>query len=265
VKTSEMRDKSGRVFGLIINLRDLSELQGFYEQMSRADRLATVGAFATGLAHDVRNPLGAIKGTAQLLAEDVKDNPRLVEFTKIIVQETNRLDELVCDVQQFSQPVAQKVPTDLNKLVSQTVAVARGGQAGSSGKGVSVVENLAALPTVHISADKIHQALLNVLINAFHAVDDGGIITVSTAHDPGEPLPVSVTVTNTGSRIETEDMVRLFEPFFTTKEQGTGLGLSITSQIVGHHRGTVQATNTRDGVAFTVRLPVGAEDDGLGA
>jgi signal transduction histidine kinase len=252
-----MRDKSDRPFGLIINMRDMSELQKFYEQMSRADRLATVGTFATGLAHEVRNPLGAIKATAQLLAEDLADDERMCGFTQIIVDETNRLDQLVREVQELSQSATPLVSADLNDVVRECLRVAL-----SSGKApgcdqLTINESYdAALPALPLSPGKIRQALLNVLINALQAAPPAGSICVTTALRPDEPLPAVISVVNKGTSIAPDDLAKVFEPFFTTKDQGTGLGLAITAQIIRHHGGEIHLMNTDEGVAMVISLPL---------
>ena len=257
VRFSFMRDKSDRPFGLIINMRDMSELQKFYEQMSRADRLATVGTFATGLAHEVRNPLGAIKATAQLLAEDLADDERMCGFTQIIVDETNRLDQLVREVQELSQSATPLVSADLNDVVRECLRVALSSGKAPGSDQLTINESYdAALPALPLSPGKIRQALLNVLINALQAAPPAGSICVTTALRPDEPLPAVISVVNKGTSIAPDDLAKVFEPFFTTKDQGTGLGLAITAQIIRHHGGEIHLMNSDDGVALIISLPL---------
>lgn len=259
---SPMRDENGKVFGLIINLRDLGELQRFYEQMNRADRLATLGTFAAGLAHEVRNPLGAIKGTAQLLAEDVRSNPRAHEYTQVIVKEVNRLDALVREVQEFSQTAVDPGEvTDLSALVRDTVALARNHPSATSSEAVEIHDRYAALPPAIVSRGKFTQALFNILLNAFQATPPGGRIEVATEYAPKADLPLQIRVSNSGSAIAPEVMARMFEPFFTTKEKGTGLGLPIAYQVIRHYGGEIEASSDSEGVTFTISLPE-AEDAG---
>ena len=263
VRFTMMRDSAGKVFGLIINLRDLSELRKFYDQMSRADRLATVGTFATGLAHEVRNPLGAIKTTAQLLAEDLSHDARLTAFTQVIVDETNRLDKLVREVQELSHTAGPMTPHDLNAIVRESVAVAHNSNDAAK-PGVTLDESYADdMPPVPVSSDKLRQALLNVLINAFQASPPGGAVRVRTAVRAGEPMPAVVTIWNSGPAIPPDVLQKVFEPFFTTKDHGTGLGLAIAAQIIRHHDGEIQLVNTDGGVETTIRLPLEADETGL--
>lgn len=262
VNASPMRDDHDTVFGLAVNFRDLAEWERFYQQMGQADRLATIGTFATGLAHEIRNPLGAIKGTAQLLAEDVGNNSTAAEYIQVIIKEVNRLDLLVREVQDFSvTSTTHKQPTDLSALMRDILLLARNNRKTVLASDVEVVEEYQPLPETYLSQDRMTQALLNIVGNAFQATPDGGRISISTAYNPEEPLPLSVTVHNTGSTIDPDEIPLIFEPFYSTKASGTGLGLSIAYQIVKRHRGEVSLQNTENGVAFTVRLPLQTEDD----
>lgn len=254
---STMYDPKGGAFGVIVNFRDLGALERFYEQMHREDRLATIGTFASGLAHEVRNPLGAIKGTAQLLAEDVKSNPRAAEYTQVIVKEVNRLDVLVREVQEFSRPsLAAKTPTDLNRVVAETLQLARNNPKAALREAVEIKESYGALPQTLASRDKIVQALLNIVLNAFQATPEGERIEISTEYAEHEPLPLRIQVRNSGSSVSPEQMGRIFEPFFTTKDNGTGLGLSIAYQIITHHGGEIRVKSMDNEVTFSIGLPL---------
>lgn len=266
VNTNYMRDETGRIFGLIVNFRNLSELEHFYEQMNRTERLATLGTFSAGLAHEIRNPLGSIKGITQLLAEDLRDNPTSLEYTRIIIREADRLDELVREVQEYAQPVSTSPePADLNQVVRETLLLARNNPKATMQDGVTMTEEYAELPAALISADRIRQALLNLVVNAIQATPPGGKIRVKTAFVADESLPLRVVVSNTGSSIAPENLQRIFEPFFTTKDQGSGLGLAVAYQIMRHHGGDIVAENDPDGVTFTIRLPIKTLEEDKGA
>lgn len=262
VNSSTICDGNGNLFGVVVNFRDSAAFQRFYEQMNREDRLAAIGTFATGLAHEIRNPLGAIKGTAQLLAEDVKSNPRSLDYTKIIVKEVNRLDSLVREVQEFSQPSATpRRPSDLNKVVQDTVGLARNSSKAALRDNVQVKEIYGELPRTYLSQDKITQALLNIIINAFQATPPNGTITVKTAILQSDRLPLHIEIANTGSCIPTDQLNKIFEPFYTTKDQGTGLGLSIAYQIISNHGGEIEVATEHDTVTFKVNLPLSVSEE----
>ena len=257
VNTNYMRDESGRIFGLIVNFRDLSELEHFYEQMNLTERLATLGTFSAGLAHEIRNPLGSIKGITQLLAEDLRDNPSALEYTRIIIREADRLDELVREVHEYAQPMPTSLePADLQQIVRDTLLLARNNPKAKMQPGVLMTEQYEPVPPAVVSPDRIRQALLNLVVNAIQATPAGGAIRVRTAFDETDDLPIHVVISNTGSSIPAEHLTRIFEPFFTTKDQGSGLGLAVAYQIMRHHGGDIVAQNDSDGVTFTLRFPV---------
>jgi two-component system sensor histidine kinase AtoS len=261
-QASPMRDQQGQVHGLVLNLRDRDEFQQFMEEMSRADRLATLGTFSAGLAHEIRNPLGAIKGTSQLLAEITRDQPDIQNYVEIIIKEANRLNQLVREVQEFSHPVTKNTqPLDLNDLLREVVIMGRNHTGRAHG--VQIVEDHGRIPLIMGSRDRLIQAILNVLINALQATPEQGRVTVVTRHTPTQDYPVVVRIHNTGSRIPPEVLKRIFEPFFTTKSAGSGLGLAIAHQVISHHGGRMDVANEPDGVAFTMRFPLTSSNHDL--
>lgn len=262
VNLSIIPDQEGNFFGLIANFRDLGQWQQFYEEMNRADRLAAVGTFATGLAHEIRNPLGAIKGIAQLLAEDIKANPKASEYAKIIVKEVNRLDALVREVQEFSHPAESPGRwTDLNEVVRNSVSLARNTPKAILQEGVQLRENYEELPKTYISCDKVTQALLNIIINACQATPPRGSIQVATRYAENQEQPLRIVVRNSGSYIVPDQLHKIFEPFYTTKDSGSGLGLSIAYQIITYHGGTIEAGSEDNWVSFTIKLPIRDPED----
>ncbi len=249
-----MRDSSGTAFGVIVNVRDRIQMEKFYEHMRNTDRLATMGAFASGLAHEIRNPLGAIKGTAQLLMEDLAPNSPAVEYLHVITKEVNRLDTLVREVQAYGQPVAEKVPADLNRMIGEIISLAQSDPRHQSRK-ITVETQLEELPRMVASKNQLRQALLNIVMNAFDASPDHGVVKISVNYNPLELLPVQIKIANHGLPFSSDIQDRLFEPFFTTKSSGTGLGLAIAWQVAVNHGGKL-AVECADGwIAFTMSLP----------
>jgi len=257
VHTSILRDRAGQAFGMMVNLRDLEEWERFYKQMARTDQLATLGTFAAGLTHEIRNPLGAIRGLAQLLSEDESLSAKAREYLRVILQETERLDKLVREVQDFSAATVTSLrPQDVHSVVRKAVFMARNNPNAQLAENVELVEHYQhSLPLVALAEEKFVQALMNILVNAFQATPPGGRIVVRTEMQPDTQLPVIIAVENTGSQIPEAVRERVFEPFFTTKEQGTGLGLSIAYQIVKQHGGELKVENTNEGVCVSIALP----------
>jgi two-component system sensor histidine kinase AtoS len=263
VNVSEMRDENNNAFGMIANFRDYAEWQRFYEQLNRSDRLATVGTFATGLAHEIRNPLGAIKATAQLLSEDVRENQHALDSINVIIKEVNRLDSLVREVQSFSHPSAMTRDwIDVNALVRDAIYMARHHSKRSAPDETPVTEQYGEIPRAFVSRDKLSQAFLNVIANAFQATPPSGEIFIKTQKSEEDlKRPIVVTVRNTGSTIPPDKIAKVFEPFYTTKDSGTGLGLSITYQIITNISGEISVASGPDWVAFTIRLPTQFKPD----
>ncbi len=256
-----------------------------YSQMKARDRLAALGSMAAGLAHEVKNPLGAIKGAAQLLEEvgaGVSEDPSGREFVGIILEEVNRLDRVVGSFLDYARPNAgNPIPLDINAAVRRTVQIL---SSQITDGGIDVQLDLSdPLPRARIDPEKLRQVLMNLMQNAIQAMDGRGKITVTTstrrlvrrvptAGDPSNPpsrrsLPedmeqIEVSVRDTGPGISPKVLRNLFVPFFTTKTKGTGLGLAISQSIVQNVGGTIEVqSQPGTGTRFTIVLPAG--DDAI--
>lgn len=252
-----------------------------YARMKERDRLAALGALAAGLAHEVKNPLGAIKGAAQLLEEgEAAGDPSTQEFIGIILEETNRLNNVVGSFLDYARPQAgNPVPLDVNAAVRRTVQIVTNQQP----EGVAITLELAEqLPRVKIDPEKLRQVIMNLIQNAVQAMAGDGTVTVSTSlrgvprdhwkrrstrdSDPGRDAAISATesveisVHDTGPGINQKVLKNLFVPFFTTKEKGTGLGLAISQSIVQNAGGSIQVSSPPGaGTRFVITLPAAAE------
>jgi signal transduction histidine kinase len=252
--------------------------------MKERDRLAALGAMAAGLAHEVKNPLGAIKGAAQLL-EELEGTPAADasarEFVGIIIEEVNRLDRVVGSFLDYARPHAgNPIPLDINAAVRRTVQIL------SSQHGAQVdirLELSERVSRVKIDPEQFRQVLINLVQNAIQAMDGRGRVTVSTAQRrvqsraawappqsdrsattrasrPDDTEFVEVSVRDTGPGISKKVLKNLFIPFFTTKAQGTGLGLAISQSIIQNAGGTIDVqTHSETGTTFTVVLPASTD------
>ncbi len=240
-----------------------------YERMKERDRLAALGEMAAGLAHEIRNPLGAIKGAAQLLiAPDGKIRPPanqdMGEFLHIIVEEVNRLNRVVSQFLDYARPYKGEVSeVDVNDVLRRTTQLL---ETQENAKGVKIDIRLAeGLPRVRGDAEKLRQVFLNLGINAFQAMGGAGTLSIATDRSGGRRRGesgsfVEIRFRDTGTGIPRELMKNLFIPFFTTKEHGTGLGLPISQRIVSHHGGAIEVrSEPGKGTTFTVLLPVAEE------
>ena len=252
-----------------------------YDRMKERDRLAALGEMAAGLAHEIRNPLGAIKGAAQLLTPTTSADgaagdgqhggvpSEAREFLGIIVEEANRLNRVVSQFLDYARPYrGEPQPLDVNEVVRKTAQLvtppplpAGDGSEATPPPPVEVHLQLAdELPRARADAEQLRQVFLNLAINAVQAMPSGGKLTISTAlRKPGRrSMPMlEVRFRDTGVGIAAADLKNLFIPFYTTKDKGTGLGLPISQRIIENHGGTIEV-RSRVGVGstFTVVLPV---------
>ena len=225
------------------------------EQLRRADRLSTLGELSAGLAHEIRNPLGSIRGTAEILKDGVPDGDPRHEFAEILVKEVDRLNRVLEDFLRFArQTPLERGKFDLNTVVREVLDLTRR-QAERSRIGVTV--ELAGLPLLAGDGGQIRQVLLNLVLNALQAMPDGGQLAVTTR---SEGKAATVTVADNGPGIPPGEEARIFKPFVTTRADGTGLGLPISQRIVASHGGQITLVpRPGGGASFVVSLPVPGE------
>ncbi|MFN7132335.1 MAG: ATP-binding protein, partial [Myxococcales bacterium] len=237
-----------------------------FDKMKEKDRLAALGEMAAGLAHEIRNPLGAIKGAAQFL--DPKSLPgEDGEFLGVIVEEVNRLNSVVTQFLDYSRPLKQNfAPTDLSDVITRTMKLL---QSESIPENVAVKLELPERPPrTQGDAEQLKQVLINLILNAVQAMPDGGSLTLSVKVP--ETFPqwrlaesqefLELRVRDTGLGMSEEARRNIFVPFYTTKEKGTGLGLAISQRIVKNHGGSISVwSKVGEGTEFLIRLPAIAE------
>ena len=237
----------------IFHFRDLSRIQSLNRLFSRTDQLAALGTFTMGLSHELRNPLAAIKGTAQLMTEIPTAQQVFGPYLERIVQETDRLDKLVRELYDFStSPAGGKTSHDLNEIARETLADVVRGISPEHRETRLIQENYGTqLPQVVLQRDRIGRAIGNILINAFEQTPEGGTICLKTQLlSDIKPPRVALEIMNTGSTIEGENLGRIFEPFFSTKTHGLGLGLAIAYQIAVQNSCLLSATSDPQSVTF---------------
>ncbi len=245
----------GRDFNeMVRQLRESrEEIQRLYRtQMSRAEHLATLGELATGLAHEIRNPLAGIAGVMDIIARDLPESSPAREVLSEVQQEILQIKRILSDLLESARPKPPDFrPADLNATAEHAVALAR--QQTISRSIEIKLSRAHELPPVEHDAGQIQQVLLNLLLNAIQAIDDAGNIRVRVGSEDGF---ATVAISDTGRGIPPEHLANIFRPFFTTKKRGTGLGLSLVSRIVEAHGGRVQVASTPgQGSQFMVWLP----------
>jgi signal transduction histidine kinase len=231
-----------------------------YQKMQERDRLAAIGQMAARLAHEVKNPLGAIKGAAQLLADPgpESDNEAATrEFLGIILEEVDRLNRVVGTVLDYARPsAANPAPVDVNGIVRRTVQILSSERDDETDLVLDLAEEL---PRVRVDAEQLRQVLMNLVSNAKQAMNGRGKVVVGTRPRLGARAQVrwvEVWVTDRGPGISQKVLKNLFVPFYTTKNKGTGLGLAISHRLVQSAGGTIEvSTHEGAGTTFTVVLP----------
>jgi signal transduction histidine kinase len=230
-----------------------------YEQMKRADRLASIGEMAAGIAHEIKNPLAGIAGVIQVLKRDIPPGDQRRAVLDEVLSQVERMDKAVRNLLSFARPPEPKMTfVDINELIGKLLDFLAPQFAKHS---IKAERRLASgLPWLTLDPDLIQQALINISLNAMQAMhEEGGILTVETrttqASDTA-PGKVEIVFKDSGNGISVENLGRIFNPFFTTRQQGTGLGLSITQRIVEQHNGEITVSSEPGkGTTFTLSFP----------
>ena len=242
----------------IENARLYEDLKKSKSYMRRADRLASLGTLTAGLAHEIRNPLVAIKTFIQLLPERLEDEEFRNHFLNIASGEVDRISLLINELLDFARPSDPKLELeDINNILDGMILLI---STEAKKKHIHIIKNYAAdLPPVNIDREQIKQVFLNILLNAVDATPENGEIIVKTrsfVKTEGESY-IQIEFTDTGRGIPKEHLEDIFNPFFTTKTTGSGLGLSISNQIIQDHKGYIDVESQLDkGTSFFINLPL---------
>jgi two-component system sensor histidine kinase PilS (NtrC family) len=254
VTVSPLRDRRDQVIGRVINFQDLTELRRLELHAQRAERLATVGQLAAGVAHEIRNPLASISGSIELLRQSPQTSEDDRTLMAIVHREIQRLNVLIGDLLDYANPrPSQPVDFDLGSLVEETLRVARSEPAFADIELATDIEQ--PLP---INADpaKLRQVVWNLVRNAGEAAADGGKHVRVEARRGGDA--VTLVFADDGPGIPKKVVARIFDPFVTTKQRGTGLGLATSHAVISEHGGRIDVeTETGTGTKMIVTLPVG--------
>ena len=240
--------------------KNLSDTQ---RQLAQADKLASVGRLAAGIAHEINNPLTGVLSYASLLRKRMGEDVAASEDLDVIVRETVRCRGIIRGLLDFARPVAPaRKPMDLNEVARRSVSVV---MTQLSLNQVDLSLHLAPdLPEVQADPNQIQQVLVNLILNAADAIGEGGG-TIRATSRIGANGSLELSLEDSGKGIPAEDLPRIFEPFFTTKgNHGTGLGLAVSWGIVEAHGGTLEVQSEPGrGTCFTLRLPIAAEPGGI--
>ncbi|GMV98981.1 MAG: hypothetical protein AMXMBFR84_01210 [Candidatus Hydrogenedentota bacterium] len=253
LSTSRMLDWRGRATGIIVIFMDLTELNQMREDLKRQDRLAVVGELAAGLAHEIRNPVAAIRGAVDELQDNLQNTAIAEKLARLGLRECDHLNKIVTDFLEFArEPKLRRDVFDVRSLAQETVDSLM--RLDNDDEAFKVATTFPKSPC-YVSGDaaQIKQVFLNLGKNAVEAMGGKGQLTVVVVRDT---VSIETRFEDTGPGIDPDKVARIFEPFYTTKASGVGMGLAICHRIVTAHDGTIRATSREGGgTTLSVRLP----------
>jgi signal transduction histidine kinase len=238
------------------------------KEITQSERMKSIAIFASGMAHEIKNPLTPIKTFSEQLPSRLDDKEFLLKFSRIINKEVDRIDSLVHDLLNFAKPNPPELKeTDINQLIENTLAILN----------IETLRRKIYLSTslidkynvIKIDPQQFKQALLNIFLNAIDAMPDGGTLGVNITTRSSEDLSdestqsclqkksLIIEISDTGCGIDPKDLPYIFDPFFTKKDNGTGLGLAITHEIIQNHNGKIIVeSQLGKGTSFRIELPL---------
>jgi len=265
VTVSPLLLADGSPAGTIVLLKDLTNIRDLEAAVRKADRLSTIGTLAAGLAHEIKNPLGGIRGAAQLLEMELAEDDELRECTGVVLKEVQRVNRIVEELLDLASPRSLTlVGVNLHKILAHIVFLQ---QQATEGKSITFQRHLdPSIPAILADEGRLTQLFLNLIKNAVEAVGDNGVIVITsrvvaeysmTQKGERRSRMVAVEISDDGCGMTKEELENLFTPFYTTKDKGTGLGLAICQKIVAEHRGMIRVESEEGrGTNFTIMLPL---------
>lgn len=263
--TSPVIGSDGHAEGTTLLIRDISRVKVLEEDIRRADSLASLGILAAGLAHEIKNPLGGIRGAAQLLEMELEEKEDLTEYTSLIVRETDRVSGLIEELLDFANPKSLTLAeVNIHEVLNAVIALF---SRSEEGKNVNyATEYDPSIPSLIGDNEKLGQVILNIVKNACEAMDGKGTLTIVTRiasdyhlHESkgARTKMMALDISDEGEGISEEDMKMLFTPFFTKKRGGTGLGLALSHRIIREHEGSIKVKSKEgEGTTFSLLLPL---------
>jgi len=260
--TATLRHRNGSVHGALIVFSDLTRLKDLEREKRRAERLASFGALASGVAHEIKNPLVAIRTFAELLPERFTDVDFREDFSKVVIGEIARIDDLVGRLRGIAATAPPQLGiVDIREPLKETLALLRA--QFEQTRTIARCDFQDPAPFVAVQEAQLKQLFLNLFLNAIEAMGHGGELTIRVVKRELHGGPsIVIEVSDTGPGISESVKANIFDPFFTTKPRGSGLGLAICRGIADAHRGTIRAESGPEGMGTTiiVEFPATAEN-----
>jgi two-component system sensor histidine kinase PilS (NtrC family) len=257
--------EQGTQRGLVGVFKDLTQIRYLEEEMRRREWLANLGEMSAGMAHEIRNPLGALAGAMQMLRQDVGSDETSQHLMDIAIREAKRLDNIITEFLQYARPPALNLSEhDLNKVLADTLDLIH--HEARSRKAITILPRVApGKLTAQVDQDQLKQVFWNLATNAFDAMSGGGTLTIATGRRRVEvggrrTDVIEIAFQDKGEGIPKQNFDKIFLPFFTTKKEGSGLGLAQVHRIVDLHGGWIKVeSEVGSGARFVVCLPQSAE------
>ncbi len=265
--TAPLAGRSGTVTSAVAVVRDISRLRQLESEVRRGETLAAAGQMAVGLAHEIRNPLSAIRGAVQLMQRELGDEARWGEYTAVLLKEVTRVNSIIETLLDLGRPVTlHAVPLNVHQLLERVALLL---EEEATSRGVQFVRRYdPSLPPILADEDRIVQVFHNLVRNAIEAMPGGGRLTLVTrlSMNPlfakvdlgqGQKSLAEIQIADEGQGIPEATRDKLFTPFFTTKDRGLGLGLALCHRIVEEHKGAIQVTSEPGrGTVVSCFLPI---------
>jgi len=257
VSSSPLPDDDGNIIGVMGIIRDVTEMQRLEEKLKVEERLASLGRLSVGIAHEIRNPLSSVKMNLAILKKRLAPSGDDLEHFTIAQNEVVSLERVMNELLDYARPSPLTFNyEDPHEVIEEALAIAK---TASISNNITIVKNFAdAVPPVQLDRGKVHQALLNIFLNAIQASHNGGTIEIETKI-VNEPVKTfRIVTTDHGEGIRPEELKYVFDPFYTTKQTGTGLGLSIVRNIVKNHNGDISIESEQGkGTNVYIEFPAG--------
>lgn len=254
ITKSTMQDENQISRGLMVLFRDLTEIKTLQREIMLNQHMASIGRFAAGIAHEIRNPLSSIKGFASYFKNRYKDVDNDVKIAEIMISEVERLNRVISQLLEFAKPIYVRwTDTDAAAIIADSITlIAEPAKEHNIELAFSAPDNLPRLKT---DPDRVRQVLLNLYLNSIDAMPSGGHLGITANYNAGVNM-LEIAVADTGCGIPPENIEKIFDPYFTTKPTGTGLGLGMVVNTMEALQGRIKVDSNKSGTIFTIYLPL---------
>jgi len=252
---SVMRDHEGKLIGIVGIARDIREIKHLQDELIQSAKMAAIGELASGIAHEIRNPLAIMATSAQYLQEKLAPFDPKRDFTKLINKNIETIDVIVKRMLDLAGPARLEFQSiNINRLLDETRRLIRG---KASKQRVKIIKQYhRRLPRITVDERRLGEVFLNLMMNALQAMPEGGWLRISTGFHQEENV-ISIQFRDNGEGIPADYQRQIFNPFFTSRKKGVGLGLSLSQRTINDHHGIIKVhSQVGKGTTFTIKLPI---------